>query len=230
MVMTNEQQSNGANLESYGDNRYKPLEETLFFRPLSRALAQSLVNTGVHPDQISFIGFLFTVGTALVIAYGQPSWYVIVLLLIASFVLDKTDGDLARMRGIAGRKGQYVDGFLDAVGEVILITGIAIATHPSMILAMLSSAAVVIFNYHGAAVPLYLDIPPAAHVRSTQQKTTKDHVRDFFSYGRAKFFILVAVLVIIGKLPWLFYVLPILIPYTAVFFSRNIFVRKLTKR
>ena len=227
--MIHQEERSSETLKKYGDNRYRPLEETLLFRPLSTRLARALGKTSIHPDQVSFIGFLFTLGTAATIAYLHPMRIVTALLLVISFVLDKADGDLARQKGIAGPKGQYVDGYLDVLGDVALVMGCAIAVNASPILSMLSVAAVVAFNYHGAAAPLYLTLPPSAH-KQTGPKTFKDHCRDALSYGSAKFFLLLTVLALIGKLSWTFYVVPFLLLYTTALFARNIFIKKYAQR
>jgi phosphatidylglycerophosphate synthase len=215
--------------DTYGHNRYNPIEEQLLFRPLSKRLARFLKHTAIHPDHLSVVGFLLTVGVSAIIAYTAASWWILVILLFLCMFFDKVDGDLARIKGIASTKGQYIDGMLDAVGEVLLVSGIAIAVHPPLLLAMLSAAAVVLFNYHGAAAPLYLDIVPATH-KAAEKKHLATSMKELFSYGRAKLFLAIIILVIIHQLAWLFIILPLLILYTLVIFYRNVFVKKLTVR
>jgi phosphatidylglycerophosphate synthase len=228
MVMINDELRKTQEL--YGDNQYNPWEERLLFRPFSKRLAQVLKGTFIHPDHLSVIGFLLTVIVGALFAYSTLSWVALALILFLCMFFDKADGDLARAMGIASTKGQYIDGMLDAIGEVLLVTGIAIAVQPSLILAMLSTAAVVFFNYHGAAAPLYLHIAPSGHKEKNKKKVFAEFIKELFSYGRAKLFLLIIFLLVINHISWLFIALPFLIPYTLVFFLRNIFAKGLTKR
>lgn len=221
--------SSGDLRDLHGDNRYKPIEEEILFRPLSRRLAKKLASTNIHPDQVSFFGFLLTVAVSLLFFTNYASPLILAILLFACLFFDKLDGDLARAKGIAGRKGQYVDGFLDAVGEIILITSIAWFVHPPMMLAMLSVVGSLLFVYHGVSAPFYLDLAPRPHANPARLAWQK-HLREFFSFGRAKFFLLIIILTLFERLDLLFYILPLLIIYTGLIFLKNIFVNGLAKR
>ncbi len=213
----------------HGDNRYKPLEEEILFRPLSRRLAKRLRDTQIHPDHVSLFGFMLTVAVGLLFYSNFDSPVILAVMLFACLFFDKLDGDLARAKGIAGRKGQYIDGFLDATSEIILLVGIAHAVHPSTTLAMLSIVGSLLFVYHGVSAPFYLDLAPKPHTQ-TGAPTWRKHVREFFFFGRAKFFLLIIILTLLGRLDLLFYILPLLILYTAIIFIKNVFVMGLAKR
>lgn len=215
--------------ELHGDNKYKPLEEEVLFRPLSRRLAKRLKNTKIHPDHVSLFGFILTAIVGILFFSKIGSEVLIAILLFLCLFFDKLDGDLARAKGIAGRKGQYVDGFLDVLGEMILIIGIAKFANPPTTLAMLSIVSTVLFVYHGVSAPFYLDLKPKTHLDKEKRKP-QNHLRDLFSFGRAKFFILIIILTLFGRLELLFFILPLLVFYTILIFLKNIFVERLAKR
>ncbi len=217
----------------HGDNRYKPIEEEILFRPLSRRLAKKLTRTQIHPDHVSAFGFALTVVVGLLFFSNFDSPIILAVLLFACLFFDKLDGDLARAKGIAGRKGQYIDGFLDAISEIILLIGIAHVVHPSTTLAMLSVVGSLLFVYHGVSAPFYLDLVPKPHMKTdvhTSAPTWRKHVREIFFFGRAKFFLLIIILTLVGRLDLLFYILPLLILYTVLIFLKNVFVLGLAKR
>lgn len=215
----------------FGDNKYNPLEERLLLRPLSRPIAFFLNKyTKITPDQVSLLGFVVTIITSYFITTSVISTISIILLYISN-ILDKVDGDLARVKKIASTQGQYIDGFLDVLGDFALIASWSIAfgfgVHPILIL--LSCVSTAIFNYHGLASPFYLNTKPNTH-KQKQELTFFNKVAMNFGYGRARLFFLMIVLLIINKQELLFFILPLLILYTCMLYLRNIFIKKLTQR
>ncbi len=216
----------------FGENKYNPIEERVFLRPISRKVAELLNNyTEVSPDQVSAFGFLLTILTVFYIIQKPTDIFIISALLFISIIFDKIDGDLARVKNIAGPKGQYVDGFLDVLGEVLLISAWAIS-FPGVIgefLILISCASTVVFNYHGLAAPFYLETTPNTH-KNNSDLSFFNRLAISFGYGRAKLFILMIATMLIGFPHFIFYLLPILLVYTLALYLRNIFVKKLTKR
>lgn len=215
----------------FGDNKYKPIEETILLKPISLRVAKLLnKHTLITPDQVSFFGFFLTLLTSYFIITKPREIILLIVLLFTSIVFDKIDGDLARAKGIAGMKGQYVDGFLDVLGEVILIAAWVLAfTNGDSILILISIGATALFNYHGVATPFYLNTTPNTHKESTDLSFINKLAINL-GYGRAKLFILMMLLLVIGKPFFLFYILPLLILYTLTLYYRNIFIKGLTKR
>jgi phosphatidylglycerophosphate synthase len=206
---------------SYADNRYRPVEEELLFRPLSRPIARLLAGYGVSPTAVNFIGCAATGAAALIIGSGVTGLWGALAIYLA-FLIDKVDGDLARARNVASPRGQYTDGFLDLIGEVSLTIGALYAVgyvHP--VLVALSIAGPLLFYYHGVSVPFYLNKLAPDH-RAPHRASGW---RTLFGYGRAKHFLFMALLALIGRLDLAFYVLPLLVPYTAILFMRNVLRR-----
>lgn len=216
----------------FGENKYNPIEERVFLRPISRKIATLLNNhTSITPDQISAFGFLLTILTVFCIMEKPTAIFSIVTLLFLSIVFDKIDGDLARVKNIAGPKGQYVDGFLDIFGEVLLISAWAISFSNEVdpFLILISCASTAVFNYHGLAAPFYLGVTPNTH-KDSSDISSFSKLAISFGYGRAKLFLAMIATILVGFPHFIFYLLPILLGYTLVLYLRNIFVKKLTKR
>lgn len=216
--------------EKYGDNKYDPIEEKVFLRPISKRIAKALLKTSVTPNMVSVFGFfilLFACG--ILLSSSSYNHYIAAVILYIALVFDKVDGDLARMRGTAGTKGQYIDGFLDLVAEVLLTLSLAHAAGiESVVLVGLSVAGPLVFNYHGIAAPFYLNIPPSAH-KNAESKELKTYLKELAFYGRAKHFFLVILSLLFSAPSVPLFIFPLLIPYTFVLFIKNSLVKKLIR-
>lgn len=207
----------------YGKNKvlWYPLEELIFFRPLSRFLAKLLSKTKIHPNYISMFGLLSTLGTSILIVaiypiIGLRSKLYIAVALYVAYLLDKTDGDLARLKGLASVRGAYLDSFLDRIGEVMLFIAFVIATGFSNILLVgLTIAGPLIFYTHMFMFWYYASGEPSFF--PTGSMLTR-RIKNLIAYNRTKHFILLIVLVMIGRLEYSFFIFPWLIPYTFLLF------------
>ena len=113
------------------DWRY-PLTNCIY-RPISRPLAGLLATHAVTPNSVTYVTGLLGIAAGLLFATGF-------LLLGLAFtfltmVFDCVDGDLARIRSMATRRGSYLDSFLDRVVDAALVLGLVVAdpTHLSLI-------------------------------------------------------------------------------------------------
>lgn len=92
------------------------------YHPLAWQLALCLSRTRVSPNMVSVAGASLVVAAA--IAYVQPfaPWAALVglLLHLSWHVVDGADGDLARLTGRSGPKGELVDGICDYASHVVL--------------------------------------------------------------------------------------------------------------
>jgi len=91
-----------------------------FLEPLARFIGW----TGISPNFITVVGFLLTVGVAVVIAYGHLQLGGVLILLAAGF--DAIDGTLARTMGRTSRFGAFLDSTLDRFSEAIIFLGLLI--------------------------------------------------------------------------------------------------------
>jgi CDP-diacylglycerol--glycerol-3-phosphate 3-phosphatidyltransferase len=92
----------------------------VFLEPLARFISR----TGISPNVITVIGFVLTVGVAVVLAQGHL--FLGGLLIIAAALFDALDGTLARMMERTSRFGAFLDSTLDRFSEAIIYLGLFI--------------------------------------------------------------------------------------------------------
>lgn len=90
---------------------------------LDRPLKGLSLKIKIHPDVLSFTGFILSVFSALVIPlspfYGG-------ILLSAGGAFDILDGVVARNRNLVSRFGAFLDSTLDRFSDALLFSGVAI--------------------------------------------------------------------------------------------------------
>lgn len=93
----------------------------LLATPLSY-IVPLLEKTGVTPNGLTLIGFLFTVAIAIVLALG----YFITggVLLIFAALFDTLDGALARQTGQSSKFGAFLDSTMDRFSEGVILIGL----------------------------------------------------------------------------------------------------------
>lgn len=213
--------------KSYTKNQYKPIEEKILLKPVSLKIAQILKKTNIHPDHFSLLSLVLVILAGLILIINQNNIIASILLYLA-LLSDKIDGDLARAKGIAGGKGQYLDGFLDQLAEIFLTISIAVSiNYNNIVLLGLSIAGPILFAYHGIAVPFYLN-QIASTYRTDQNK--KNLLISIFAYNRARHILLIIFLLLLHLQKLVFYIFPLIFIYTILIFLKNIYIKKLIKR
>jgi len=91
-----------------------------FLEPMARFIGW----TGVSPNVITVIGFILTIGVAVVISMGHL--WTGGLLIMAAAAFDALDGTLARMMGRTSRFGAFLDSTLDRFSEAVIFLGLFI--------------------------------------------------------------------------------------------------------
>ncbi len=91
-----------------------------FLEPVARFVGW----TGISPNLITVIGFLLTVGVAVVIGMGHLRLGG--LLIVAAAAFDALDGTLARTMGRTSRFGAFLDSTLDRFSEAVIFLGLFI--------------------------------------------------------------------------------------------------------
>ncbi len=81
-----------------------------------------LVRCGVHPNLVSFAGFLFSIVTGLFLAYGY--FLLAGIFLILAGLCDSIDGTIARSQGRESPFGAFIDSTLDRLGEIAIFSGL----------------------------------------------------------------------------------------------------------
>lgn len=215
--------------ELYGQNKYNPIEEKIFLKPLSKKIAKKLINKKISPNTISLLGFILTLLASLILILKiNLKYFITPFILYLAILCDKIDGDLARLKNIANRKGQYIDSFFDFIGDTILTISLAYSINfNNTIILGLAILGPNLFNYHSILAPFLLDIIPSTHLENNKEKIK---IKEFFFYGRSKHFLFIIFCFIIGLYHLPLYIFPFLIIYTFIIFLKNIFIKKLTKR
>lgn len=204
-------------------NYYSHLEELLLFRPLSRFIAQILTKTSIHPNHVSIVGFFFTFisATIMILTYNPDnltSRIVISAILYLTFLLDKVDGDLARFKEIASKKGAYLDSFLDRFEEVIMLVAVAISTQFSNIFILTTAIAGPLLFYAHMYMFWYYSAGETSFFPISSLK--RRYIRNLLAYTRSKHFLILITFCSIGYLEYSLHIFSLLIPYTIVIFGR----------
>lgn len=93
--------------------------------PVYRILApllDALVESRVHPNVITTVGFLITISGGVSYFYGHVRYGGFLILLGGLF--DVLDGQVARQGGLASVFGSFYDSTLDRVSEILVFVGI----------------------------------------------------------------------------------------------------------
>jgi CDP-diacylglycerol--glycerol-3-phosphate 3-phosphatidyltransferase len=95
--------------------------------PVVRALSK----TGLTPNTLTLLGFLWSLAAAVVIA--KEYLFLAGLLVLFSGAFDLFDGALARAKGQGTKFGAFLDSTLDRLSEAALLCGLLVlyATQPS---------------------------------------------------------------------------------------------------
>jgi phosphatidylglycerophosphate synthase len=107
------------------DNPRDGYIDRLLYRPLARPVTRLLLPTRVSPNAVTVAGA--AVGVAGGLLVGSPAAGGVLLgvvCLVASGVLDCSDGELARRRGATSRLGHMLDITGDTVVNLALLAGI----------------------------------------------------------------------------------------------------------
>ena len=107
----------------------------------------------IGPMGISLVSFI----TAIVAGYSfymadldEKQWLLIgALMVFLTAVFDALDGIVARMRGIASRRGDLVDHTLDRVSDIIIVGGIALGPLVDITLGFAAIIGILMLSYMG---------------------------------------------------------------------------------
>jgi phosphatidylglycerophosphate synthase len=99
----------------------------LYGRKLSIYLTRALLPTGISPNGVTWLMVALGIGGAAVLVW--PSWWAVLICALAmqlQLVVDCSDGELARVRGISSPKGVYIDRIAHYVTEALLPIGVGV--------------------------------------------------------------------------------------------------------
>jgi len=78
----------------------------------------------VHPNLITFVGFLVSVGAAVAFALG--AWRTAAIIIICAGLFDILDGAVARNSGTVTGFGAFFDSVLDRYGDMAIMIGMMV--------------------------------------------------------------------------------------------------------
>jgi CDP-diacylglycerol---glycerol-3-phosphate 3-phosphatidyltransferase len=87
-----------------------------------RPLIEILVRHRVHPNLLTTLGFLATLGAGL--AFHQHQVRVAGFLILLGGFFDILDGRVARLTGLGSKFGAFYDSTLDRISEIVVFLGI----------------------------------------------------------------------------------------------------------
>ena len=92
-------------------------------RPVAAVLLVPLAKTRITPNQITFLSLITFVGAMVLLALGQGRQTLIyaALVLELSYVLDCTDGQLARLKQLSSAVGAHLDFLMDELKAFLLV-------------------------------------------------------------------------------------------------------------
>jgi CDP-L-myo-inositol myo-inositolphosphotransferase len=93
-------------------------------RPVSTRISMALARFAVSPDLVSVVVAAFGLVTALLLAGGRGLAGGIAAQAVS--ILDGVDGELARLRLLASRRGAMLDGILDRLVDAAVIAGLGV--------------------------------------------------------------------------------------------------------
>src|SRR3954454_436567 len=99
----------------------------LYMRRLSPYLTRALIPTRITPNGVTWL--MIAVGLAAAAVLTLPGWWppvVVVLLIQCQLLLDCSDGELARWRGVSSPVGIYLDRMAHNITEAALPVALAI--------------------------------------------------------------------------------------------------------
>lgn len=104
------------------------MSHNTWIHKIARAtIVRPLTRTSVTPNQVTTVRIVAGIAAAMSLAYGGPEWPTYgAVLFILSMLLDRADGDLARLTGRTSPGGHTYDLFADAFCNALIFVGLGI--------------------------------------------------------------------------------------------------------
>jgi CDP-diacylglycerol--glycerol-3-phosphate 3-phosphatidyltransferase len=94
----------------------------IWFKGILDPIARLFNSIGLMPNTMTILGVIGNVGGAILLARGEMFWGGVVILIMGP--IDALDGTMARLRGMDGRFGGFVDSVSDRYSELIIYGGL----------------------------------------------------------------------------------------------------------
>lgn len=186
----------------------------------SRVLVQPLVDTPITPNHLTTGRLAFGVAAAICFAQNDTSWnWLGALSFVISMILDRADGELARLSGKSSRFGAIYDLVTDAICNSALFIGIGIAVANGE----LGQWAILLGVIAGLCISIifYTVIQVAADVEASAAA-----FNDFAGFDPDDAIVLVPIGVLLGLSQWLLILAAVITPIVAVVIGRDMVQRR----
>ena len=107
-----------------------PAYSRLINRPAARYIAAAASTRGMSPNQATVMSAFLSASAIVILAVVPPRWWSGLLvggLLMAGYVMDSVDGQLARLYGGGSKAGEWLDHTIDCTKTASLHLAVAIA-------------------------------------------------------------------------------------------------------
>lgn len=94
----------------------------VYFKDWLDPIAGFFNRLGLMPNTMTLLGLAGNVIGAILLAQGHMTWGGIIILLMGP--VDALDGSMARLRGMAGKFGAFVDSVTDRYSELVIFGGL----------------------------------------------------------------------------------------------------------
>lgn len=102
------------------------------FHSLVRACVKPLIDTPVEPNHITSVRLITGLAAAGTLSIGGSPWVNLgASLFVLSFMLDRADGELARLSGKTSQDGHKYDVITDSVCNALIFVGLGLSLRDS---------------------------------------------------------------------------------------------------
>lgn len=186
----------------------------------SRVLVQPLVDTPVTPNHLTTGRLLFGLAAAVCFGFDSNNLNIIgAIAFVISMVLDRADGELARLSGKSSRFGAIYDLVTDAICNSALFIGIGIAATDTT----LGQWAIVLGVIAGVCISIifYTVIQVASEVKASAASFNA-----FAGFDPDDAIVIVPIGVVFGIGPVLLVLAAIITPFVAIYIGYDMYQRR----
>ncbi len=116
------------------------------------AIAATMNSFGLTPNMLSVSSLVLSFTAGLAYFYSMQTDYLLLLAFLfvcLSSCFDAVDGALARLRGDASLRGDFLDHVVDRYADVFIICGIIFAGHAPGVVGVLAITGILLSSYMG---------------------------------------------------------------------------------
>ncbi len=186
----------------------------------SRQLVLPLVDTPVTPNHLTTGRLVFGVAAAICFAFGEQNWnWIGAFCFLFSMVLDRADGELARLSGKTSQFGAIYDLVTDGICNTTLFIGIGIA----LIDGALGYWAIVL----GVIAGVFLSIIFVAMIQLTAVAGAGSAAYEAFAgFDPDDAMVLVPIGIVLGLSKYLLIAAATVTPVVSIFILRDLYNRR----